>query len=715
MQIRSKLASLSALVLLLSLWPASPVPGADLKDVTQSVGRLLEKMHFNQAALDDELSAQILDTYLELLDYNRLFFTAEDVAEFEAAYGRSLDEAVLSGDLTPATRIHDRYRERVEERTALARKLLEREYAFDSDRTVKLSRREADWPVDEAAARQLWQDRIEAELLEEKLADADLETAVDTVERRYQRLLRNVEDQDEGDVAKYFLTAVAQAYDPHSEYLSPSDLENFRINMQLSLVGIGAMLRSVDGYSKVVDLVPGGPADLSGEVQVNDRITGVAQGDDEFVDVIDMKLDRVVEMIRGEQGSVVRLQVIPADAADPSERREIVLVRDEVELTDQEARAELIEYETEQGLDRRLGWITLPSFYMDMENMFSPDRKSTTRDVEVLLQRLMEEGIEGLIIDLRRNGGGSLEEVVNLTGLFIEQGPVVQAKESRGSARASSVPGRNFLYDGPLVVLTSRVSASASEIFAAALQDYGRAVVVGESSTFGKGTVQQMLELGRYMSLFGGPNRDAGALKLTVQKFYRIAGGSTQLKGVVPDIVLPSARDALMIGEDSLRNPLPYDEVEKLSYNRFSDLKPVLEKLREASEERVLQDPEFEYVIEDMERMQQRLDENRISLNRASREAELERSKARTERRKEERAQRVRDGLPTYAVTLDRIEEPLELIDESENGGVQLVEDGGQGGLEPTDLDPVRDEALHILNDLIEWAPAPKTVKTTGN
>lgn len=706
------LATAMAAAMLLVPQPLCAALEADHGQIARHVGTLLESRHFNQENLDDDLSALVLNQYLEMLDYNRMFFTAEDIEGFKEEYGSALDEEISNGGVKAAFHIHSVFQERVNERVEQALKLLEEEFSFDSDRTVELSRQESEWANQEEMD-ELWRNRVEGELLEQKLAGNEPEEALDTLSRRYQRLLRSVEEQEEEDVLKLFLTALAQTYDPHSEYLTPSDLENFQINMQLSLIGIGAMLRSVDGFAEIVELVPGGPAERSGELQPNDRILGVAQGDEEFVDVVDMKLDRIVEMIRGSQGSTVRLQVQPGEATDPSERVVVELVRDEIELKDKEARAELIEFTDRDGNDRRLGWITLPSFYLDMNRPFDEDRKSTTRDVEALLKRLMEEGMDGLVMDLRRNGGGSLEEVINLTGLFIEQGPVVQSKELRRAARAARVPGNNFLYDGPMVVLTSRVSASASEIFAAALQDYGRAVVVGDSSTFGKGTVQEMLDLSRFMSLYGRPASNAGALKLTVQKFYRIAGGSTQLKGVAPDIVLPSIREGLQIGESALRNPMPYDEVDPVDFEPFADLTPILDRLREASERRVEEDLEFQFVLDDVERIRRQTERNQISLNLVDRKAEREEAEQRRENREAARKEMERPSYVVYELSLDNIDAPLELVEEVEGDGVELVDTENGGRIQSTDIDPTRDEALHILSDLIELGPKAVTAGTS--
>ncbi|HEX8678638.1 MAG TPA: carboxy terminal-processing peptidase, partial [Chthoniobacterales bacterium] len=514
--------------------------------------------------------------------------------------------------------------------------------------------------------------------------------------------------------------ALAQTYDPHSEYLSKADLKNFSINMGLSLVGIGAMLRTEDGYAKIESLVPGGPAQKHGGVKVGDRITAVAQGPAEFADVRDMRLDKVVEMIRGKKGSKVRLLVIPSDAPDPSKRKTIELVRDEIKLKDQEARADIVIKKGHDGEPVKLGWITLPSFYADMER----HSKSTTKDVLALLNRLKKEKIGGLVIDLRRNGGGSLEDAIALTGLFLKSGPVVQTKGSNGNIVVSSDPDPGIAYTGPLVVVTSRQSASASEIFAAALQDYGRAVVVGDKHTFGKGTVQTILEIGRFTSLLGSASQEDGALKLTIQKFYRVAGGSTQLNGVASDIVLPSLTDLPEFGEGSLKNALPYDEVPKARYTPWPESPSVyLEELKRRSEVRVKDNPEFHYVMEDMERLRRKIDENRITLNEDSRRAELLEDKARKETRTKDRLARQTDDTKIYRLTLDTVDKPnLQLImfpgklaqankttvapEAASDAESDLF--GGDGTKEPA-LDPVRDEALNILGDLVDMSAGPKT------
>src|SRR6188508_1624948 len=634
---------------------AQPAPASTRETVAMSVGRLLEEGHYTRQKLNEEVSKKFLQTYLEMLDYSHLFFTQEDIDSVTKKYANAMAGDVLMGTLKPGYEIYALYTKRIDERVAKIKELLKQPIDFKSNATVELSRQKSPWPKNEAEADQLWRGRIANELLQEHLSEHPIEPAPQLVSRRYERLDKNVHEQDKDEQMKLYLDALAQAYDPHSEYLSKADMKNFSINMGLSLVGIGAMLRSEDGYAKIESLVPGGPAQTDGRLKVGDRISAVAQGPSEFVDVREMRLDKVVEMIRGKKGTRVRLLVIPSDAADPSHRKNVDLVRDEIKLKDQEARADIILRKDENGDPIKLGWLTLPSFYADMDKR----QKSTTKDVLVLLKRLKKENIAGLVVDLRRNGGGSLEEAISLTGLFLKSGPVVQTKGSNGNIVVSSDPDPSVAYAGPLVVLTSRQSASASEIFAAALQDYGRALIVGDKSTFGKGTVQTILPIGRFASLLGSHSDEDGALKLTIQKFYRVAGGSTQLHGVTSDIVLPTLTDLPEFGEGALKNCLAYDEVPKARFTKWSEGRGLfIDELKRRSEARVQANPEFKYVMEDMERLRKRLDENRISLNEDVRKTELNEDKIRKETRSKERLARQDEQMQMIRLTLDNVDKP---------------------------------------------------------
>ena len=723
------LFALPALLLAFALTAAPLQAKSDSGNVTTSVGRLLEEGHYTHQPLNDEVSKKFLKTYLELLDFSHLFFTQKDIDTLTAKYATSLDDDVLLGNLKPAYEIFELYLKRVDDRVAKIKQQLNEPVDFKNDASIELSRQKAPWPKDEAEADAVWRGRISSELLQEHLSEHPIEPGPKLIARRYERLARNVHEQDKEEQVKLFLDALAQAYDPHSEYLSKADLKNFSINMGLSLVGIGAMLRTEDGYAKIESLVPGGPAQTDGRLKVGDRITAVAQGSGEFTDVRDMRLDKVVEQIRGKKGTKVRLLVIPADSPDPSKRKTVELVRDEIKLKDQEARADVIIKKDENGEPVKLGWITLPSFYADMDK----HQKSTTKDVLALLKRLKKENIGGLVVDLRRNGGGSLEEAIALTGLFLKSGPIVQTKGSNGNIVVSSDPDPSIAYNGPMIVLTSRQSASASEIFAAALQDYGRALIVGDKNTFGKGTVQTILEIGRFTSLLGTRSQEDGALKLTIQKFYRVAGGSTQLHGVASDIVLPTLSDLPEFGEGALKNCLPYDEVPKARFAKWSDGRGLfVDELKRRSQARVQENQEFRYVMEDMDRLRKRLDENRISLNEDVRRKELNEDKLRKETRATERLARQGEEMQMIRLTLDNVEKPNiqpiifpSKLAANKKGGNKVAPEAAtdadsdsitndDGTKEPA-IDPERDETLNILADLVYLNRGPTTASTSAS
>ena len=716
---------------------AATNPPADPRDVSVAVTKLLEQLHYTRHALDNEISGRTLHLYLETLDFSHLFFTQKDIAEFERKYDQTLDEAAASGDLDPAYKMYDVYQKRVESRVAKVKELLKTEkFTFTGQGSIQMNRQKAPWPKDDAEADQLWHDRVENELLTESLAEHPLDKPENVVAKRYDRLLRSLHEQTKTDEAKFFLNSLALAYDPHSEYFTPEEFDSFSIAMRLSLVGIGAKLQSEDGYAKIVEVMVGSPAEKEGTLKANDKVTAVAQGKDgQFVDTVDMKLDKVVDMIRGKKGTLVRLQVIPAGSVDPSKRKIVSIVREEVNLVDQAAKAEIIERPLEGGGTEKLGWITLPSFYADMDRR-SANSKSTTRDVHTLIDRLNKEGISGLVIDLRRNGGGSLEESINLTGLFIKRGPVVQAKNSERKVETLSDRDPSIVYNGPLVVLTSHLSASASEIFAGAIQDYGRGVIVGDKNTFGKGSVQTMIEVGKAMNPFGFKTVEAGALKLTIQKFYRPGGGSTQLKGVESDVVLPSRFAHLDIGEDALKYPMPFDEVKRADFEPWAGAHASdLNDLRARSAARVKTSPEFRYTQEDIDKMEARLASNRISLNLAERKTEMAEDKKRVADRKAERLARHEAAPVAFALSLADVNKPTlqRVVNDdkkkkktaaSEEQKAADAEDSDEDALAdgPTAsdaTDPVKIESLNILSDLIRQQPAgalnPAIAAKTGN
>jgi len=704
---------IAALAILLTWTPARA--DTDMDKVAVSVARLLEQGHYSRQSLNADVSKRLFERYLADLDSNRLFFLESDVEEFRRQYETSLDQSILSGNLNPAREIFARYKERVEARVAKNLKLSENSYDFTSDRTVQLDRKEMPWPKDAAEADQIWADRIEAELLEESLNEHATDSPAKVIARRQNQILRNVNDMTDEEVVSGFLSALARTYDPHTTYMSPSELESFRIEMEKSLEGVGAVLTSEDGYTKVREIVPGGPADLQGTLRVNDRIVAVAQGEKEFEDIVDLRLDKVVQKIRGKRGTTVRLQVIPSDAVDASKREVIAIRRDKVELNEQKAKAELLDFKREDGRSAKLGWIEVPSFYAD-----SKSEVSTTGDVLTLLSRLKKEGIEGVVVDLRRDGGGSLEEAIKLTGLFIPKGPVVLSKDSNGKVSVSNDTDPSIAYAGPVVVLMNRLSASASEIFAAALQDYGVAVVVGDERSFGKGTVQTMLDISRFMPFFSLGAADAGALKLTINKYYRVKGGSTQLEGVRSDIIIPSLTDNPEIGEGALPNALPYDEVAPQRIETDPVMASILPELQNRSSARVASDPEFSYILEDMARLRQRIEDNTVSLNMEERKAERDADTARKEKRV---AKRKETGpvfdVKAYELTLDNVDQQdLQEVafDRTKKKGYAADEDEDEEG-KPKEPQPdaVRNEAIRIAKDLIEVRAASQTASVRGD
>lgn len=747
-------ASLAAIAapVLLYCQPATAA-GEKMGDVAATVARMLENGHYSRQPLNREVEPGItqarraLDRYFALLDYNHLFFTQKDIDEFASKYGSAIQDDILLGNLDPAYEIYDRFLDRLEDRTEKIRKLLEKDYTFNSNRTAQINRDKAPWPADEAEADRIWKARIEAELLQAVIADHAQEEAAakkkaaakaadqpgesntttvpppaitipkrtpkETVMKRYERLLKSVRETTREEQADTFLSALTQSYDPHSEYMSQRALDNFNIQMGLSLVGIGAELRSDDGYAKIMRLVPGGPAERGAQLRVNDRIAAVAQGDGEFEDVVDMKLDKVVEKIRGKKGTTVRMQVLPADSSDPSKVEIISIVRDEVKLKDEEAKALVIESTGPDGKATKIGWLTVPSFYANMDRRGGNTPVSTTKDVAALLQRLKREGIEALVVDLRRDAGGSLDEAVRLTGLFIDRGPVVQAKDTAGRISALKDPESGALWNGPMIVLINRLSASASEIFAAALQDYGRAVIVGDSQTFGKGTVQTLVEVDRYMPSFASSEK-SGALKLTIQKFYRVKGGSTQLRGVNSDIVLPSITDQEEFSEGALKYRLDYDEVPSQDFKPTGSLASLMPQLRDASGARIASDPEFAYIREDVARLRKQREENSITLNKDKRLAEIAGDKSRREARNEKRKQRGSHEFSAVEITLDTVNAPqlkkVALDKPPKRSALDALDDED----DPTKpegseiyVDPARDETLHIALDMIHLENPP--------
>lgn len=641
---------------------AEPVlPGAYDGDVTRLSARILENMHYSRHPLDAEYAERFFNRYLEMLDPQHFHFTQEDLKEFGKYRERLAELTLRQGDTRPANEIFARYLQRVDQRVAWVAKLLqEGQFDFTGEDRYVPNRKNEPWPENLEAARALWRQHLRHEYLLELLNKQKPEEIVKKLALRYKRLLRTLGEFDREDILQFYLSALANAYDPHSDYMGKAQLDNFAISMRLSLFGIGALLRSEDGYCTIESLTPGGPAARSKKLKPKDRIIAVQQAGGEPVDVVDMKLSKVVEMIRGPKDTEVTLTIIPADATDSSERRTVTLVRDEIKLEDQAAKARLFEMPQGEGAPVRIGVIDLPSFYASFElgrttNHSEP--RSTTADVTRLVQKLKAEGISGLILDLRRNGGGSLEEAIKLTGLFIREGPVVQVRDANGEVYVERDEDAEVLYDGPLVVLTSRFSASASEILAAALQDYDRALVVGDKSTHGKGTVQTIYELSRFTRRFP-ESFNPGALKVTIRKFYRADGASTQARGVTPDIVLPSVNNEMEVGEEVQPYALPWDSIPAAKFARLGRVQAQLPELRRRSEIRLATDPEWAYVREDIETYRKAQADRSISLNLNQRLKEREEAEARSKARKQEQKARVNGNEKIYEITLNIAGEP---------------------------------------------------------
>jgi carboxyl-terminal processing protease len=605
-----------------ALPPAAPAaprklePTDGLRQELRALIHLLEEVHINRDSVSPASYAELIPNAFKALDRQKLFLLGGDLTEFqerhrpEALY---FNLATLAR-LEPAFAIHARYDERVRERVAWIERRLPGDFDFATDATYELDRRDVAWPADAAEADALWERRLKFELLQELLNNKSLDEARAKVGKRYERVLRNLDDFDAGDVAEVFLTAIASLYDPHSTYFSPETYEDFGINMRLQLFGIGALLGLEDDVCVLKEIIPGGPADLSRQLKPNDKIHAVAQQGGEFVEIVGMKLRRIVQMIRGEKGTQVRLLVQPADAADAAVRREIVLTRDLINLDSARAHGAVFRLPDETGETRPYGVITLPTFY-GRDRDGAKDPTSASSDIEELIKRLKAENVEGIVLDLRRNGGGLLAEAVKITGLFIPSGPVVQIKNYAGEVKIDEDTNPAVAYTGPLVVLTDRFSASASEIVAGALQNYGRAVVVGDSSTHGKGSVQTIIEMERVIPARNRVGTVTGASKLTVQKFYLPSGASTQLRGVVPDIVLPSVNEFFPIGEQDLPHALPWDKVSPSLFDATPISASDILHLRSRSNERVEKLPEFALLRRSIDRFKERQAEKTVSLN----------------------------------------------------------------------------------------------------
>ncbi|AFU97818.2 carboxy terminal-processing peptidase [Simiduia agarivorans] len=573
---------------------------------------IIEKLstrHYRKLSLDDNLSSAYLDKLLETLDPGKAYFYASDVNKFEKNR-KKFDDFFKSGDLSIGYQIYGLYRDRVANRLdSIIAELEDPETKFDFTRDEALDndRENAAWPKDKAEADELWRQRVKAAVLSLKLSGKTVAEAKTTLIRRYKNQANRLAQQDGEDVFETLINALTLLYDPHTNYLSPRTLENFNINMSLSLEGIGAVLQTEDEFTKIVRLVAAGPAEKSGQIKPSDKILAVGQGKDgEMVDVVGWRLDEVVQLIRGEPSTVVRLQIQPANE-DATGVKIVSITRERVKLEEQAAKKAV--FELKRGDETyRLGVIDVPAFYLDFEayRQRDPNFKSTTRDVRRLLFELEQEKVDGIILDLRNNGGGSLQEATTLTDLFIDQGPVVQIRQSNETISRYHRSRERAMYRGPLLVLINRLSASASEIFAGAIQDYGRGIIVG-SQSFGKGTVQSLTGL------------QEGQLKITESKFYRVSGDSTQHRGVIPDITLPNLIDDTEVGESAYDNALPWDKIHPVAHDRYFDISNFMAQINPAHEKRVVANPDFNFLADQMQLMNELKQKKTLSLNESQR------------------------------------------------------------------------------------------------
>jgi len=668
-------------------------PEPEYGEITQNIIRQLTRNHYAEIVFDDTFSSEMLDSFIETLDGARMYFTQDDINEFET-YRTRLDDLLTDGDVGFGYLIFNRYRERLMERLIYSLKRIEEdpsEFDFTLDEHIIVDRSEEPWPASESDLTEIWRKRVKSNVLSMKLDDDEkaLADIREELSDRYRSQLSQVLKTNGLDVYQRYMDAMTTTFDPHTQYYAPRAAENFNMSMRLSLEGIGAVLTTEDEYTKVVSIVSGGPADMGGELQPSDRISAVAQGDMPFVDVVGWRVDDVVQLIRGEKGSVVRLNVIPASSESGLESKVISITRDTVKLEEQSAAKEIVEV-TYNGEVHKIGVIELPTFYIDFEALQrrDPDYRSSTRDVRVLLEELKAEGVEAVVVDLRRNGGGSLSEANSLVGLFIRRGPTVQVRDADGNNIVQGDPDPEVVYDGPLAVLVNRLSASASEIFAGAIQDYQRGVVLG-SQTFGKGTVQELIPLGD------------GQMKITRAKFYRISGESTQHKGVTPDIVFPDLYDtAEDIGESALPTALPWDTIEANYYQPYNDLKAILPSLVTRHEERLADNPDFNFIEAQIQRALENREENQLSLN--EQELLAEREEADQWRLEITNARRIAKGQEPYE-SVEAMDDDNDTEEEvaQNNAGIDPVEKDELMTEEDDNADPYLVESGKILLDMI--------------
>jgi carboxyl-terminal processing protease len=706
--------------------PARLTPGPHDGRIAYVTEMLMENLHYSQQPLDADLSAKFFDGYLETLDPRRENFLQSDIDEFAHDYRTNLNQLTVNdngiSDLTPAFEIYQRFVERLQQHDDYVDELLKQDkFKFTGDDRLVIDRRHAPYPKDLNEAKQLWREQLRFQYLQEKLnrelwttnnayiliplpKTAPAEIA-DALARHYRWNYHMATNWDSTDVLQAYLEALTHAYDPHSDYFNTEHAQDFSISMSLSLFGIGAQLTEDDGYCTISKLIPGGPAEKSKLVDEKDRIIAIAQAGKPPVDVVDMELDKVVQLIRGPKGTHVQLTISPA--ADRAARRVVTLTRDEVKLDDQEhqATARLLETPDGYGGTNRIGVIDLPSFYAPVGLSGIEGHSFASADVAKLIKKLKQERVKGIILDLRNNPGGSLDEAVKFTGLFLKEGPVVLARDYEGNISVDSDTDPSVLYDGPLAVLVNRFSASAAEIAAAALQDYGRAIIVGDTSTHGKGTVQNLTALKLYMP--NVPN-DPGTVKITIRKFYRVSGASTQMKGVVPDIILPDVLNySDEIGEASLENALGYDTISPVTYDKLNLVAPYLDALRRDSDARIATNQDFIYINQDIEQFKKLQTDKTVSLNEREQIAERQTNEARQKARDKELDARKPAAVKTYEITIENADkpglpEPIPSMITETNVSTPIP----KITTSPIPPDPMLNETVNILEDYISLLSA---------
>jgi len=647
------------------------------RKTSRQIVNLLRKRHYSKLAVDDRLSARLLKRYLSDLDFNRIYFLAEDIRRFEI-YRHELDDALKSGDLRPAYRIYNRYKRQVVQRLVFLINYIHTNFDkidLNVRESLNIDRENTPWPPDEKAIGQLWIKWLKNDVLKLKMAGKSIEKISQTLDRRYRSQLNRIRQTNSEDVFRIYMNALASCFDPHTQYFSPRMQENFKIQMSLSLEGIGAVLQTENEHTKVVRLVPAGPADKGKDLMPGDRIIGVGQGrKGEIIDVVGWRLDDVVQLIRGDKGTVVRLEILPSGIDDYYKTKIISIARNTVRLEEQAAQKRILDLEHQEKA-YRIGIIELPTFYLDFKAYHSgrSDYKSTTRDVQRLLKELQTADVDGIIIDLRDNGGGALQEANELTGLFIKKGPTVQIRDTGGKISSLSDEDPYIGYTGPLVVMVNRMSASAAEIFAGAIQDYNRGIIIG-SQSFGKGTVQSLLDLNH------------GQLKITFAKFYRVTGKSTQHDGIIPDISYPSVHDIDKIGESALPDALPWSRIQPVRYQAYPKFESYLERLKLRHHKRSRNAPDFAYLLASTQEIRENQRQTLLPLDEASRKRLVEENEKRRlvieNRRRIAKGQRPIENLP-------------EMNGENGNGEDPSSED------DEAEPDPLLIESGHILADLI--------------